>query len=77
MLNFIYTIDWSWCVIIEKLRIRRNLIGGYDSISVLRWIERVNREYQLKLENERIRYEAILEGKQKDIDMLKGKKSRE
>ena len=74
MLNFIYTIDWSWCAIVDKLRIRGSLFFGYDKLSVLKRIEKINREYKQKLENERIKYESILEEKENEIVMLSGKK---
>ena len=74
MLNFIYTIDWSWCAIVDKLRIRGALFFGYDKLSVLKRIEKINREYKQKLENERIKYESILEEKENEIVMLSGKK---
>jgi hypothetical protein len=46
------------------------LFGGYDKISVFKQLEILNHEYQLILEEERIKYEAILEEKQKEIDFL-------
>lgn len=73
MINLVCIIDWKWCVIIEKLKIRRALFGGYDQISVYKQLEVLNHEYQLMLEEERIKFEAILEEKEKEIDLLEGK----
>ncbi len=70
MVNLICIIDWKWCVIIEKLKFRQALFGGYAKASVYKQLEVLNHEYQIMLENERIRYETILEEKNKELERL-------
>ena len=70
MVNLICIIDWKWCVIIEKLKFKQALFGGYNKTSVYKQLETLNQEYQIMFENERIRYETILEEKEKEIERL-------
>ena len=71
MIHLICIIDWKWCVIIEKLKFKRTLFGGYDKISVYKQLETLNHEYQLLFEDERIKFETILELKEKELEYLK------
>lgn len=72
MINLRCIIDWKWCVIIEKLKFKQALLGGYDKISVYKQLEVLNHEYQIMLEDERIKYEAIIKEKEKEIELLRG-----
>ena len=58
-------------LIIESLKFKSRLFGGYDKVSVMKQIEKLNQEYQRLLDEERIKYEAILEEKNKEIQSLK------
>lgn len=59
--------------IIENLKFKRRLFGGYDKISVMQQIEKLNLNYQKLLEEEKIKHEAIMGEKNKEIEALKEK----
>ena len=61
--------------IIENLKFKRKLFGGYDKISVMKQIEKLNQEYQRLLEEERVKHEAILQEKNKEIEYLRSRNS--
>ena len=57
--------------IIENLKFKKKLFGGYDKISVMKQIEKLNEEYQKLVDKERVKYETLLEEKNKEIEQLK------
>lgn len=73
MINLIYTIDWSDVCIVEDMKFKRKLFGGLDKISVMKQIEKLNQEYKHMYEEERIKHEAILDEKNKEIEKLRSR----
>lgn len=56
---------------LKTLKIKHNLIGGLNELDVFKNIRKINQEYQETLENEKIKYEAVIEEKNKEIEKLK------
>jgi len=55
------------------MKFKRKLFGGLDKISVMKQIEKLNQEYKHMYEEERIKHEAILDEKNKEIEKLRSR----
>lgn len=62
-------------IIYEKLKFRKKFFGGYDRISVKRYVKKLEEKYQELLDSEISSYEEAINEKNEQIEKLLRKKS--